>query len=147
MARLEPNVQAYIVQRLACFDSPKQIADAVLDAFGVTIIRQRVEDYDPAKRPKLAKKWVAMHAAMRSAFLEETAKEPAAHRAVRVRRLGRMAERAEQKGNAVFAASLYEQIAKEVGDSYTNKRDVHAKLGGSLDVQVTRRIVRPDPSP
>lgn len=122
MAKLAHKVQVFIVQRLALFDSPQQVADAVKEEYKITIPRQQVENYDPEKRPTITKEWRALHAATREAFLKESAKEPAAHRAVRVRRLARMAERAEDRRNYPLAASLYEQIAKEIGEAYTNRR-------------------------
>jgi hypothetical protein len=122
MAKLADNVKVFIVQRLACFDSPQTVADAVKESYGLVIPRQQVEDYDPAKRPRIAARWRELHQATREAFLKESAKEPAAHRAVRVRRLARMAEKAEVARNFVLAKDLYEQIAKEIGEAYTNRR-------------------------
>lgn len=138
-AKLSDDAKLYIVQRLAMFDTPSQIADGVREEFGVVVTRQSIEHYDPAKRPQIAQRWASLHAATRTAFLEETAKEPAAHRAVRVRRLARMAERAELKGNIPLAKELLKQIAEEVGDAYTNTRKLtHAGslAGGVLAVPV-----------
>ncbi|MGH9888269.1 MAG: DUF2280 domain-containing protein, partial [bacterium] len=100
---------------------PTEVANAVKEEFGVTIERWQVEEYDPAKR-KPAQKWCAMHAAIRKAFLEEISGVPAAKKAVRVRHLASMAAVAKSKKNYVVAAQLYEQIAKEMGDAYTNRR-------------------------
>lgn len=147
MPKLTKEHKRFIVRALACFDTPKQVADAVKEEFGFVLSRQSVQFYDPTVGPRPGKEWIAIFEETRKTFLDEAAKEPVAHRAVRVRRLARMAERAESKGNTVLAASLYEQIAKEVGDSFTNKRDVNAKVGGSLEVHVTRRLVRADATP
>jgi hypothetical protein len=124
MARLTDAVKLFIVQQLACFDSPQKVADAVREEFGITIRRQRVEDYDPLKRPRLAKKWRELHAFTRTRFLFEVTKEPAYHRAVRVRRLAQMAELAQQRRSIPLAASLYEQIAKETEGWFSNRRIV-----------------------
>lgn len=132
--RLAPEVQTYIVQALACFDSPKTVADAVKAEFGVTITRQLVETYDPGKKAsnRLAEKWVTLHEETRKAFLEDTSKIAISHRAVRLRALQRMAERAEIMGNIALAAQLFEQAAKEAGDSYTNRRELTGKNGAPL---------------
>ena len=121
MAKLTEAIKLFIVQRLACYDSPQEIADAVNEEFGVVIPRQQVEEYDPEKRSP-GKKWRELHRVTREAFEQEKAREPAAMRAFRIRRLARMAKRAEDRKNYVLAASLYEQIAKEVGEAYTNRR-------------------------
>jgi hypothetical protein len=35
MAALKPDVKAFIVQMLACFDSPSQLVEAVQKEFGI----------------------------------------------------------------------------------------------------------------
>jgi len=132
--QLAPDVQTYIVQALACFDSPKTVADAVKAEFGVVVTRQLVETYDPNKKAsnRLAAKWVALFKATRTEFLEDTSKIAVSHRAVRLRALQRMAEKAENMGNMALAASLFEQIAKEMGDAYTNRRELTGKGGAPL---------------
>lgn len=146
MAKLTEEQKTFIVQRVAMFDSPSTVADAFKDEFKVVIPRQQVEDYDPAKRPKLHDQWKALHDATRKAFLEETAKVPTAHRAVRIRKLDRMAEKAESKGNMVLAAALLKQIAEEVGDAYTNRRELTGKGGAPIAASLAVRFVRP-PAP
>ncbi|MEX5591058.1 DUF2280 domain-containing protein, partial [Pseudomonas urmiensis] len=47
MAALTPEIKIFIVQALACFDSPSQVAEAVKANFGVTVSRQQVEIHDP----------------------------------------------------------------------------------------------------
>lgn len=131
MAKLSEQQKTFIVQHVAMFDSPKTVADAFKEEFGVEIKRQQVEQYDPAKMPKLPKVWKQLHDTTRAAFLEESAKVPAAHRAVRIRRYARMADKAEARGNFVLARELLETIAKEVGDHYTNRR----VLSGNFSIE------------
>ena len=47
MAALSPEVKAFIVQALACFDTPTQIASQVKQEFGLDISIQQVSSYDP----------------------------------------------------------------------------------------------------
>ena len=75
---------------------------------------------------------MALHEETRKAFLEGTSKIAISHRAVRLRALQRMAERAESMGNIALAAQLFEQAAKEAGDSYTNRRELTGKNGAPL---------------
>lgn len=136
MATLPEPVKLFIVQHLACYDSPQEIAHAVGVEFGLQIDRRQVEEYDPEKRAP-GKKWRAVHRAAREAFEQETAREPAALRAVRIRRLARMARGAEERKNYPLAAALYEQIAKDDGGMFTNRRKLEhsgeVKTGPSLD--------------
>lgn len=123
MARLTDDVKAFIVDRLACYDKPQEVADSVKEEYGVTIPRQQVEAYDPEKkRFPLAQKWIDQHAATRKAFLEQRAGLAITHRAWRQRELEDMARRAKKSRNYKLAASLLEQAAKEEGDAFTNTR-------------------------
>jgi hypothetical protein len=126
MAVLQNEVKAFIVQALACFDTPSQVAELVQKEFGLTITRQQVESHDPTKTSGkcLAKRWVTLFEDTRKRFREDTADIPIANRAFRLRALGRMAERAESIKNLALAAQLMEQAAKETGGAYTNKQQV-----------------------
>jgi hypothetical protein len=124
MAKLTDRIKLFIVQRLACFDSPQTIADAVGETFGVTIPRQQVEDYDPSKRGDVAEKWRVLHHETRSAFVKDVASIGVAHRNYRLRELERLYRKASSgsRPNIVLAKELLEQAAKEMGEAYTNRR-------------------------
>ncbi|POG01235.1 hypothetical protein BGP84_01070 [Pseudomonas putida] len=124
MAALRSEVKAYIVQALACFDTPTQVAEAVKREFGIEVSRQQCESHDPTKYAGrgLAQKWADLFHECRKRFREETADIPIANRAFRLRGLGRMAEKAENMRNLALTAQLYEQAAKEVGDVYVNRQ-------------------------
>lgn len=97
MAALTPEIKTFIVQALACFDSPSQVAEAVKANFGVTVSRQQVEIHDPTKRSSkgLAKRWVMLFEDTRANFRETIVEVPVANRAYRLLSLGRMLEEAE----------------------------------------------------
>lgn len=123
MAALKGEVKAFIVQSLACFDTPSQVVESVKKEFGLTIPRQQVESHDPTKANGrgLAQKWVDMFNATRERFQNEISDIPIANKAYRLRALDRMMTKAETMRNMALAASLIEQAAKECGDAYTNK--------------------------
>lgn len=133
-SKLTDEVKTFIVQALACFDSPSVVVKAVKEEFGETITRQSVEGYDPNKRAgrDLAQKWRLIFEQTREVFLADTSKIGISHRAVRLRTLQRMAEKAETQGNMVLASSLLEQAAKEVGNGFTNRRELTGKDGKDL---------------
>lgn len=124
MATLSNDVKAFIVQALACFDTPSQVAAAVKEEFGIEVSRQQCESHDPTKYAgrDLAKRWRVLFEDTRRRFREETADIPIANRAHRLRTLGRMAEKAEGMRNLALTAQLLEQAAKEVGDVYVNRQ-------------------------
>lgn len=123
MAALKGEVKAFIVQSLACFDTPSQVVEAVKKEFGLAITRQQVESHDPTKAngKGLAQKWVDMFNITRDRFLNEISDIPIANKAYRLRALDRMATKTEGMKNFALASQLIEQAAKEVGDAYTNK--------------------------
>ncbi|WP_155027383.1 DUF2280 domain-containing protein [Enterobacter ludwigii] len=136
MAALKPDVKAFIIQSLACYDTPSQVVEAVQKEFGIKITRQQAESHDPTKASgkTLAKKWIAMFSATRERFLTETSDIPIANKSYRLRVLDRMATKTEALKNFSLTAQLIEQAAKEVGDAYTNRLKVEStgKDGGPL---------------
>jgi hypothetical protein len=141
MAALSNDVKAYIVQALACFDTPSQVVESVQKEFGVTVTRQQVETHDPTKvsGKGLAKRWVTLFNDTRERFRQETAEIPIANRAYRLRALGRLAEKAEGMRNLPLTAQLLEQAAKECGDMYVNRQA--KQEAGPEDVVPTRVTV------
>ncbi|AGN78966.1 DUF2280 domain-containing protein [Pseudomonas sp. GD03651] len=138
MAALKSDVKAFIVQALACFDTPTQVSQAVKQEFDIDVTRQQVEQHDPTKRAgaNLAAKWRTLFEDTRKRFREETAEIPIANRAFRLRGLGRMAEKAENMRNLALTAQLYEQAAKECGDMYVNRKlEPDKPLGSQADQQ------------
>lgn len=136
MAALKPEVKAYIIQMLACYDTPSQVVEAVQKDFGIAITRQQVETHDPTKvsGKGLAKKWVDLFNATRERFQNEISDIPIANKAYRLRVLNRMAVNAESMKNYGMTAQLLEQAAKDVGDVYTNKQKVEQSVVATHNV-------------
>lgn len=140
MATLKGEVKAFIVQSLACFDTPSQVVELVKKEFGLSITRQQVESHDPTKAngKGLAQKWVELFHETRKRFQTELSDIPIANKAYRLRALDRMMTKAEGMRNMALAASLMEQAAKEVGDAYSNKQKVeHTSPDGTMTPQPT----------
>ncbi|SFH52688.1 DUF2280 domain-containing protein [Ensifer sp. OV372] len=137
--KLTHEQQTYVVQSLACFDSPSVVAAALKKDYAVTLTPQAIEAYDPNKKAgaRLAAKWKMLFEETRKTFLEDTASIAISHRAVRLRALQRMADKAETQGNMVLASSLLKQAAEEVGGAYTNRREITGKDGKDLPTPVS----------
>ncbi|VVP89804.1 hypothetical protein PS918_03122 [Pseudomonas fluorescens] len=149
MAALRDEVKAFVVQALACFDTPSQVVASVKAEFGLDVSRQQCEAYDPTKYVgrNLHLRWKTLFEDTRARFREETADIPIANRAYRLRTLGRMAEKAENMKNMALTAQLLEQAAKEVGDVYVNRRlEPEKPLGSQADQQhaVAEYTLEPD---
>ncbi|MCP1511831.1 hypothetical protein OKW09_002945 [Pseudomonas rhodesiae] len=129
MAVLRSEVKAFIVQALACFDTPSQVVAAVKTEFGIEITRQQCETHDPTKfaGQKLGKTWVDLFHAARKRFREETTDIPIANRAYRLRGLGRLAEKAE----------IYtDKPGKERGVCYRLLSEFFGVIGSATEVVV-----------
>lgn len=149
MAILTAEVKGFIVQALACFDTPTQVAQAVKQEFNIEVTRQQVAQHDPTKSTgaNLAAKWRVLFNDTRKRFREDTAEIPIANRAYRLRVLDRMAAKAEGMKNMALAAQLLEQAAKETGGNYTNKHqhEVSGPNGAPIPMAPTViELVAPD---
>lgn len=141
-AKLSDEVKTFIVQALACFDTPSAVAEAVKQEFKIDVSKQLVETHDPTKRcaKGLARKWTEIFEVTREVFIDKTATIPIAYRSVRLRAIGRMAAAAERQKNYALAAQLLEQAAKEVGDAYTNKRQLSGPRAGPIKSVTTPEV-------
>lgn len=134
MATLSDAVKQFIVQALACYDTPTQVSEAVKEEFGLDVPRQQVALYDPTKHAgrNLSKKWRAIFEATREGFKAETAEIPIAQRAYRLRKMSAIADRAERMRNFPLVLQILEQAAKETGDAYVNHRANSGGGGGDV---------------
>lgn len=136
-SKLDPEQKVFVVQALAMFDTPSEVVRLVKEAFDITITKQAIEAYDPTKRAGKdnAEKWQELFTATREAFLKDIAKTGISHRTVRLRRLERLADKAEDTNDLELSAQILEQAAKEMGDAYTNKRHLEhtGKDGGPIE--------------
>lgn len=143
MTTLSDDVKQFIVQALACFDSPTRVAESVKDEFHLDIPRQQVEKYDPTKAAGagLSKKWRTLFDATREAWRTGQAEVPIANRIYRLRALERIAGKAERMRNLSLTMQALEQAAKEVGDAYVSRP--RASEGGvDGDAPVATRVER-----
>ncbi|HDR2276443.1 TPA: DUF2280 domain-containing protein [Enterobacter ludwigii] len=140
MAALSTEVKAFIVQSLACYETPAKVIELVKENFKVTVTRQQVSAYDPANAmaKSLSQKWVDLFNSTRTRFQTEITDIPIANKAYRLRALDRMMTKAEGMRNMALAATLMEQAAKEVGDAYSNKQKVeHTSPDGTMTPKPT----------
>lgn len=71
MAKLNPDQKAFIVNRLAIFETPSQVAYSLERRYGVSLTRQAIENYDPSKVKgrRLSKKWREMFEQARAKYV------------------------------------------------------------------------------
>jgi len=145
--KLSSDQQTAVVMALASFDAPTTIASKLLAEHGIEITVQAIECYDPTKKAgsKLSPRWTQLFHSARQQFVTDTAGIGIAHRAVRLHMLDRMARRAEGAGEFAMAAALLEQAAKEVGDIYSNRRQISGGADGHVGRSgVAYELMSPD---
>jgi hypothetical protein len=126
MPTLTDEIKTFIVKGLACYDTPSQVAEAVKAMFGLEVSRKQFYYYDPGCSQPPAQRWRDLHAATRAALLRELSEIGIAHRAVRLRRLDRLASRSE-RNNVTTALKCLEMAAKECGGMYENRKPIVAQ--------------------
>ena len=144
MATLKEPVKIFIVQSLACRDTPQEVADAVKQEFKIEIERQQVAAYDPTKsRGKdLSKKFVDLFHKTRADFDAGLIDIPIANKHYRLKQYQKQLERNAK--NTVMSLKILEQAAKDVGGQFTNRQEITGKGGGPLQtttVQATQAQV------
>lgn len=142
MAALKGPVKVFITERLACFEKPSDIQQAVKKLFKVDVTPQQVLAYNPTlvSGQNLGKTLREVFEASRAKFLTDTASIPIANKGYRLRLLDKMAEQMVDRGNVAMVAQLLEQAAKEQGEAYTNKHkhELGGEGGGPLTVVVRK---------
>ena len=130
MATLNDKVKAFIIQGLATFQKPQEVADLVKAEFGLEITRQQVASYDPTKAVgmHLSEKWRKLFYEYRQQFIDEKDNIPVTHLTYRLTQLQTLIDKAMKSGNMVLAADLLKQAAEDVGGKYTNQQKVDSKV-------------------
>jgi len=114
MATLREPVKIFIVQSLACFDTPQQVADAVKQEFNIEIERQQVALYDPTKATgkNLSKKLVTLFNKTRADFQKNIYDIPLANKAYRIKELQKIYE--GWKSNRLMKQGVIKQVREEM---------------------------------
>jgi len=122
MPTLTDEVKTFIVKRLACFDTPSQVADAVKADFDVEVSRQHVYAYDPKSSQRVGHVFHARMAEEAGHFAFPDVAAGIADKMIRLAMLDRMAHHTMANNQTSRTAALLEQAAKECGGIYESRR-------------------------
>jgi hypothetical protein len=110
---LPDRLKIVVLQRLAAFETPSQVAEFVRHEFGVEITRQSIEYYDPAKNARLPQKWREVFERERTRFFSEQQRHPIDVRAFRQRLRHQLIQ--THGGDLRLVRLLLNDCAKDVG--------------------------------
>lgn len=119
MAALKEPVKIFIVQSLACRDTPQEVVELVLQEYGLKIDRKQVQSYDPTKVAgrNLSKKFKDLFEETRKKFDEGLIDIPIANKHFRLKQYDKLLGRNIK--NTVMSLRILEQAAKEMSAQQT----------------------------
>jgi len=132
MATLREPIKIFIVQSLACFDTPQQVVDAVRVKYGIEIDRQQVASYDPTKATcrGISKALKKLFEQTRNDFRKNIEDIAIANKAFRLRELQNMYE--DSGKNKRAKQNLLKQAFQET-DGRVTKQEITGKDGKPIE--------------
>lgn len=117
MAILTPQQKQFVVEQLAAFGTPSEVAKGLLEQFGVTVAPHVVAAYDPTRRAgqRCPALWKRRFLEAREAMLHGRP-SALASRSVRLQQREKMFRRAIEQEDFLLANRILDSIAREVGD-------------------------------
>ncbi|MGV0885998.1 DUF2280 domain-containing protein [Acinetobacter venetianus] len=142
MAALKEPVKMFIVQSLACFDTPQQVVEAVKQEYKLEISRQQVALYDPTKVAgrNLSKKLKDLFNRTRKDFRENIEDIAIANKAFRLRELQKMYE--DSGRNKRAKQNLLKQAFQET-DGRVTRQEVTGANGGPIKTDNEHKPIQP----
>lgn len=132
MAALKEPVKIFIVQALACRDTPQEVAELVKQEFGIITDRMQCASYDPTKAAgrNLSKKLRDLFEETRKKFDEGLIDIPIANKHYRMKQYDKLLNKTK---NTVTALKIMEQAAKDSGGLFTNRKEITGANGGPVE--------------
>ena len=144
MAALSEPVKIFIVQALACRDTPQEVVTLVKQEYDIEVTRSQCQNYDPTKYSgrNLSKKFVQLFNETREKFDAGLIDIPIANKHFRLKQYQKQLERNAK--NTVMSLKILEQAAKDVGGLYTNRKEITGAGGGPLQSENVTPVTATD---
>ena len=133
MAALKEPVKIFIVQALACRDTPQEVADIVKQEYGIKIERSQVALYDPTKAAgkNLSKKFIDLFNETREKFDAGLIDIPITQKYYRLKQYQKHLEKNAR--NTVMSLNIMKQAAQDLGGQFTNRQEITGKDGKPIE--------------
>lgn len=140
MAALKEPVKIFIVQALACRDTPQEVAELVSQEFGIKVDRIQCSTYDPTKQrgKNLSKKFKDLFEETRKKFDEGLIDIPVTQKFYRMRQYQKHLEKSAK--NTVMSLVILKQAAQDLGGQFTNRQELTGKDGGPLQTEASTYV-------
>jgi hypothetical protein len=133
MAELTEPQKTFIVQSLAQFVSPADVARSFRDEFDIEIEVKQICKFDPTRHAyEAGEKWRPIFEATREKFLNDVSAVPISQQAYRLQILQQNLTAALKVKNMKLANETLKQAAEEMGGILTNERNVNIEKGGGF---------------
>lgn len=140
---LNSEQKAFIVRLYARFDGTGEVCRAFRERYGLDLPTQQAVHYNAAGPSyQGAPKWRELFHAERKAFLENVDAIGIANKTVRIQRLEYLCALALSRKNIKLASELMEQAAKEMGEVFTNRREVKSDVRSVTATMTTDELRR-----
>ena len=133
MAALKEPVKIFIVQALACRDTPQEVAELVSQEFGVKIDRVQCSTYDPTKQrgKNLSKKFVDLFYETREKFDAGLIDIPITQKFYRLKQYQKHLEKNAR--NTVMSLNIMKQAAQDLGGQFMNRQEITGAGGKPIE--------------
>lgn len=140
MATLKEPVKIFIIQSLACRDTPQEVADLVKQEFDLILDRSQVALYDPTKRrgKNLSKKYVQLFEKTREDFDAGLIDIPIANKFYRLKEIQKMYD---DSGKNKVAKQKLLRLAHQETDGRTIRQEHTGKDGADLEIKIIREFI------
>jgi hypothetical protein len=128
MPTLTNEQKAFVVSAFARFEGVAEVCRSFKDEFELDLPKPHALAYNPGgANYRGAPKWRDLFELERKTFLANVNSIGIAHKTVRIQRLEHLCVIAMERKNVKLAAELMEQAAKEMGEVFTNRREVKSE--------------------
>jgi hypothetical protein len=127
--KLNLEQKAFIVTAYARFEGTAEIIRSFRERYDLELTHAQANHYNvPGASCNCAPKWKELFQSVRKSFLDNVDAIGIANKTVRIQRLEYLCSLALTRKNVKLAAELMEQAAKEMGEVFTNRREVKSDV-------------------
>jgi hypothetical protein len=142
MPTLSNEQKAYIVSAFARFEGVAEVCRSFKDEFGLDLPKPHALAYNPGGvKYRGARKWHDLFERERKSFLDNVNSIGIANKTYRLQELHKLCLVAIGRKNIKLACEILEQAAKEMGEVFTNRREVKSE-NKSITAHMTTEELR-----